>query len=128
MKFGVLKDDSEKIQFKDFKENNIVKNLQKIVGGDILYKSLKEVFGKNIKGELQNVSLVLNDEYKTKENLRPTILFEGEMLIGNIVFVGVEKEDKKFKTIGLTENQIKELPEFFEKYIISEKLKKAFGI
>ena len=128
MKYGVLKDNGH-LSFRELKDDdNIVKTLQKLVDGDIAYKSINDVCGGKVPKEMKNVYLVLNDEYKKMTGVRPTMLIENDLLVGTIVFVGVEKLGKQRKTVGLTDLQVEKLPNLIDKYIISENLKKAFGV
>ena len=128
MKYGVLRDNG-KLTFRELKnENDVVKTLQKLVDGDITYKSIKEVCGNNIDKDMKDIYLVFNDEYKKMTGVRPTMLIENDLLVGTIVFVGVEKLGKQRKTVGLTDLQVEKLPNLIDKYIISENLKKAFGV
>ena len=128
MKYGVLRDNGELI-FRELKnENDVVKTLQKLVDGDITYKSIKEVCGNNVDKDMKDIHLVLNDEYKKMTGVRPTMLIENDLLVGTIVFVRVEKLGKQRKTVGLTDLQVEKLPDLIDKYIISENLKKAFGV
>ena len=128
MKYGVLKDNGH-LSFRELKnDDNIVKTLQKLVDGDIAYKSINDVCGGKVPKEMKNVYLVLNDEYKKMTGVRPTMLIENDLLVGNIAFVGVEKTNRQKRTIGLTDEQIELLPKVIDKYIISENLKKAFGV
>lgn len=128
MKYGVLRDNGELI-FRELKnENDVVKTLQKLVDGDITYKSIKEVCGNNVDKDMKDIYLVLNDEYKKMTGVRPTMLIENDLLVGTIVFVRVEKLGKQRKTVGLTDLQVEKLPYLIDKYIISENLKRAFGV
>lgn len=128
MKYGVLKDNGH-LSFRELKnDDNIVKTLQKLVDGDIAYKSINDVCEGKIPKEMKNVYLVLNDEYKKKSGVRPTMLIYNDLLVGNIAFVGVEKTNRQKRTIGLTDKQIELLPKLIDKYVISENLKKAFGV
>lgn len=128
MKYGVLKDNGH-LSFRELKnDDDIVKTLQKLVDGDITYKSINDVCEGKVPKEMKNVYLVLNDEYKKKSGVRPTMLIYNDLLVGNIAFVGVEKTNRQKRTIGLTDEQIELLPKLIDKYVISENLKKAFGV
>ena len=83
---------------------NTLENLQKIVGGFIEIPFLGGVFKK------YNIDVIINEEGKYIENLKPEIALIGnennilDVVYGNCIFVS---HDEEGNTIGLNEEQIK---------------------
>ena len=128
MIYGLLKESKQNVSFENIEnEELILETLQEVVKGEVEYIPLKNICSKLPKA-LQYVCLVVNDEGKSSKNCRPNLLFEGDMIVGNVAFVGIQKNRKKIKTISLTTEQIELLPSVIDDYIISESLKEAFGV
>lgn len=125
MKIGLLKESGEnkQIEFNDYENKHALATLQKLVNGNLDFLPLGSLI-KALPEDLKNVTLVINSESKSSKGFKPNILVEEEVLLGNIAFIRV---DEKGKAIGLTEKQIKLLPDFMDKLILPQELKLAFG-
>lgn len=127
MKYGILTDNGE-LSFKELDdETDVEKVFQELVDGDLIYKPISEI-NKGIQWEMRDVYMVLDKEYKSKSGVRPTMLLEDDLLVGNIIFVGARVTKKRSKIFGLTDEQIELLPELIKDYIVQEDLKQAFGL
>lgn len=125
MKIGLLKEsgESKKIEFNDYENKHSLATLQKLVNGNVDFLPLGSLI-KSLPEDLKNVTLVINSESKSSKRFKPNLLIEEEVVLGNVAFI---RTDEKGKPIGLTEKQIKLLPDFMDKLILPQELKLAFG-
>lgn len=127
MKYGLLTDNGE-LSFKELEDGaDVEKVFQELVDGDLVYKPISEI-KKGIQWEMRDVYMVLDKEYNSKSGVRPTMLLEDDLLVGNIIFVSARVTTKRNKVFGLTDEQIELLPGLIKDYIVPENLKQAFGL
>lgn len=101
-------------ELKEKEINNMLEDLQQIVGGYIEFPYLGERFRENI------IDVIINEEGKFIEGLKPEIAIVDEagkildIVYGNCIFAS---HDKEGNTIALNEKQIKIVTEELETVI-----------
>jgi hypothetical protein len=115
----------ELIELDDISDQSQLGFLQEIVGGYIEYLALEAIV-EDLPEVLRNVDIIMNEEGKIIDGLKPNLLFDFDVIMGTVIFVSITKEGD---TEGLTQEQLNVLPSVVNKLRVpSEAFRKKLSI